>query len=76
MMKCRACGGDIRVVATEDTDQLVTDGRDTQAIRWTRQCERCGDQKETTERWVDDDEAEFYRARYEQAAGGSAAWHF
>ena len=65
MLACRRCGDDTQVVV-EVPNSPVRDR--TQTLRRIRECVSCNARAGTTERWSDDDSAEFYRARYELAA--------
>ena len=65
MLACRGCGDDTQVVV-EEPNSPATDR--TQGLRKVRECVSRRTRAGTTERWSDDDSAEFYRARYEQAA--------
>ncbi len=65
MLACRQCGDDTQVVVEEPV-QPSNDG--TMELRKVRECVSCNARAGTTERWSDDDSAEFYRARCEQAA--------
>ena len=65
MLACRRCGDDTQVVVEEPV-QPSNDG--TMELRKVRECVSCRARAGTTERWSDDDSAELYRARYEQAA--------
>ena len=65
MLACRQCGNDTKVVM-EEPNPPANDR--TQGLRKVRECVNCRTRAGTTERWSDDDSAEFYRARYEQAA--------
>ena len=73
MLACRQCGDDTQVVV-EEPNPPATDRK--QGLKKVRECVSCRARAGTTERWSDDDSAEFYRARYEQAAGwiGSLAF--
>ena len=64
MLNCRRCGSGTKVVAEEPAPPERERG---QTVRMTRECVGCGARAETTEAWSDEDTAEFYRAKYEQA---------
>ena len=65
MLACRGCGDDTQVVV-EEPNPLATDRK--QGLKKVRECVSCRARAGTTERWSDDDSAEFYRAKCEQAA--------
>ena len=65
MLACRQCGDDTQVVV-EEPNPPATDRK--QGLKKVRECVSCRTRAGTTERWSDDDSAEFYRAKCEQAA--------
>ena len=65
MLDCRRCGNGTKAVAEEPVPPA---GDRTQTVRRTRECVGCNARAETTEGWSYEDDAEFYRTRYGQAA--------
>ena len=67
MLACRRCGGDDTKAVVEEPNPPATDRK--QGLKKVRECVSCRARAGTTERWSDDDDsAEYYRAKCEQAA--------